>query len=105
MRKVSLDQRPSFLIVTESHQHLLRGVDYRSREGIDLLIAHPLMNKRMLTQCLGRVGRGTDKCSRFVIKGMELLDHETVNKIDGALWKATQDLNLNLFFLSLTSIF
>ena len=73
------------LMVTERSPQLLRGVDYRSRHGIDLFVGLPLPNKRMFLQCLGRVGRGSDDCSRSVLRGMPTINPDSVDESDGRL--------------------
>lgn len=52
------------LVVTD--ELLMRGVDYRSKQGIDLFIGRTAMNERSYLQCLGRVARCTDVGDRFI---------------------------------------
>ena len=54
-----------------SKEEYMRGVDYRSTYGIDLMIAKQLSNKRAYEQALGRVGRYGEPCSRYMIEGLE----------------------------------
>ena len=56
------------LIVSEVDY--MRGVDYRSNNGIDLMIAKQLPNKRAYEQALGRVGRYGEPCSRHILEGL-----------------------------------
>ena len=57
------------LVVTK--EILMRGVDYRAEDGIDLLIATTATTKRSYLQCLGRVGRGGDPAGRYILKDIE----------------------------------
>ena len=54
-----------------SKEKYMRGVDYRSIYGIDLMIAKQLSNKRAYEQALGRVGRYGEPCSRYMVEGLE----------------------------------
>ena len=54
-----------------SKEEYMRGVDYRSTYGIDLMIAKQLSNKRAYEQALGRVGRYGEPCSRYMDEGLE----------------------------------
>ena len=56
------------LVVTD--ELLMRGVDYRSKQGIDLFIGRTAMNERSYLQCLGRVARCTDVGDRFIKPGL-----------------------------------
>ena len=44
---------------------LMRGFDYRSKVGIDLIICKSFSTERAMVQGLGRVGRNGDLCRRF----------------------------------------
>ena len=59
-----------FLIVTE--EILMRGVDYRCSNGIDIFIDTPLSNERAYIQALGRVGRCDDECKRYVRSDLDI---------------------------------
>ena len=48
------------LIVTPEHAELMRGVNYRSKTRLHLLICAPLANERAYRQALGRVARYKD---------------------------------------------
>ena len=65
------------LVVTD--EVLMRGFDYRSNCGIELLIAAQFIHERAYEQGLGRVGRNGDKCKRYL-----LLDMEPVNVVQQA---------------------
>ena len=54
-----------------SKEEYMRGVDYRSSYGIDLMLAKQLSNKRAYEQALGRVGRYGEPCSRYMVSGLE----------------------------------
>lgn len=64
---------PSTCII-QTQADSMRGVDYRSTDGISLLIAKPLQSKRAYEQALGRVGRYDEKCKRYLL--------DRVNKYD-----------------------
>ena len=49
-----------------SEVRLMRGFDYRCKEGINLLIAKQVDSQRTLIQALSRVGRYGEVCSRYV---------------------------------------
>ena len=66
------------LLVTK--EILMRGVDYRSSVGIDLLLAKTCTNRRSYLQCLGRVCRGTDYGDRYIVKDMEKFHPEFQNE-------------------------
>ena len=51
---------------------LMRGFDYRCKDGIRLLIASKLDSARAYVQALGRVGRYTDPCERFKLSTVEV---------------------------------
>ena len=56
----------------------MRGYDYRCESGISLLIADALPQKRSFIQALGRVGRHTDKFSRYMLREIQPgYDHGT----------------------------
>ena len=48
----------------------MRGIDYRSENGIELLICNPLSNERAYIQALGRVGRYGEPCGRWILEGV-----------------------------------
>ena len=51
---------------------LVRGVDYKSRDGrgLELLVTHCLPSRRELKQLLGRVGRYGEDCARYHLAEM-----------------------------------
>jgi hypothetical protein len=53
---------------------MMRGFDYRSSRGIELLLCRPFKHERALAQALGRVGRYIDYAKRFKLPGLELVD-------------------------------
>ena len=71
----------------------MRGVDYRLKEtemteekdGIDLLVAHPFSNTRAYQQGLARVGRYTEPCTRYILKGVEKIDIAKVKLLNAQL--------------------
>ena len=65
----------SVAVVTS--EEMMRGIDYKCSTGISLLIAKTLSNPRIYLQCLGRVGRWTDACKRYILTG--IMKHETEN--------------------------
>ena len=71
--------RGKCLVVTK--EWLMRGIDYRLKDldlsaadGIDLLLAASFSNQRMYQQGLARVGRYTEPCSRYVVRGVLPID-------------------------------
>ena len=70
----------------------MRGVDYRATQfGLNLLIAAPFENSREAMQGLCRVGRFGDRCERYILKGVELIDEERNNMYLKKLFKFTGD--------------
>ena len=57
------------MVVTDAE--LMRGVDYRSSTGISLLIMGPFASTRAFVQGLGRVGRYTERCQRFLHRDLQ----------------------------------
>ena len=57
------------LVVTD--EVFMRGFDYRSNCGIELLIATQFIHERAYEQGLGRVGRNGNKCKRYLLQDME----------------------------------
>ena len=53
---------------------LMRGLDYRCKTGIDLLLAKPIPKLRERHQALGRVGRCTDRGNRYELPPKKLMD-------------------------------
>jgi len=52
----------------------MRGFDYRSSQGIDLYLCKAFPSNNDLQQAWQRVGRHGDKCARFALKSIELID-------------------------------
>ena len=62
------NNQESVIIVTQ--QRLMRGFDYRSDDGIALLICKQLENKRAFLQAMGRVGRMGDEAQWYRLPGV-----------------------------------
>ena len=75
------------IVVTPEQQLILRGSDFRNPFGIDLLIATEFATERAYIQALGRVGRGTDPCGRFLLKGTSPVDKIAEAELNGCLMK------------------
>ena len=68
------DMKDVVLIVTD--QQLMRGVDYRApKKGIHLLIMRSFEHTRAAMQGLGRVGRANDRCRRYLLADVKLVDY------------------------------
>ena len=80
------------LVVTEDKTINLRGVDYRSELGIDLLLAHSLPNERLVLQACGRVGRFSDNAKRWKLKSVQPVDQSKQEQAEGNLLSFKQDL-------------
>jgi hypothetical protein len=53
----------------------IRGIDYRGHlKGLTLYVLTGFSSEREQLQCLNRVGRFNDKCSRFCPADLELVD-------------------------------
>ena len=61
-------EKGDLFIVDASHEHLMRGFDYRCKDGIALLLCCGFDSEEDLHQALGRVGRYGDVCVRLVDK-------------------------------------
>ena len=61
-------EKGDLFIVDASHEHLMRGFDYRCKDGIALLLCCGFDSEEDLHQALGRVGRYGDACVRLVDK-------------------------------------
>ena len=59
------DGKFPLLVVTDPK--LMRGYDYRSTVGIDLVIDKQFASEREMIQGLNRVGRNGDDCKRFTL--------------------------------------
>ena len=62
------------LVVTDPA--LMRGFDYRCKEGISLLLAQSSNSQRTLSQALGRVGRFDEDCLRYILNGTETINED-----------------------------
>ena len=59
----------------------MRGVDYRAKsKGIVLIVARPFENFRDAEQALHRVGRFGDSCSRYKLKGFDIVNNELAQR-------------------------
>ncbi len=63
----------------------MRGFDYRSSRGIDLLLCRSFDHERALAQALGRVGRSNDYGKRFKLPGLALVDKDRKAAYIGSL--------------------
>jgi hypothetical protein len=54
----------------------MRGIDYRSKNGITLVIASPFENDTELEQGMSRVGRDGDPYCIAAVKDLKLIDEE-----------------------------
>jgi hypothetical protein len=55
----------------------MRGFDYRSPLlGLNLVIQKPFETHRHLQQGICRVGRYGERCTRLLVKGVQLIDKE-----------------------------
>jgi hypothetical protein len=64
------------LLAFDSAEPALRGVDYRGHDaGLALLVAKPFATEREKMQAAYRVGRYGERCSRWVLGGMQLIDN------------------------------
>ena len=72
-------EKGDLFIVDASHEHLMRGFDYRCRDGIALLLCHGFDSEKDLHQALRRAGRYGYACVRLVDKdlGEERLKDES----------------------------
>ena len=52
--------------VIQTDLDAMRGVDYKSKDGIILYIARQFPNTRAYNQALGRVGRYIEPCERYL---------------------------------------
>ena len=81
-KEVYREMHQTCIIVTK--EELMRGIDYKrhveeeldmdTKDGIDLVIAAPLSNSRMVQQACGRVGRYKENCGRYRIQNVQELD-------------------------------
>ena len=81
-KEVYREMHQTCIIVTK--EELMRGIDYKrhideeldmeTKDGIDLVIAAPLSNSRMVQQACGRVGRYKENCGRYRISGVSEVD-------------------------------
>ena len=79
------------LIVTPEHPELMRGVNYRSKTRLHLLICAPLANERAYRQALGRVARFKDQGSRSILAGVPRFDGCCHNQLVSKLGKSISD--------------
>ena len=78
-------------VVIVSDPMRMRGVDYRSESGFVLVIARTLPNTRALIQALGRVGRYSEPCQRFVEPGVTPVDMKLEKQMFGDLLHGKRD--------------
>ena len=69
------NMRKNVVVVTTDNSVLMRGTNFRGKEGIDLLIAAPLPNDRAYIQALGRVQRAGDEGARYRLKNVAEVDN------------------------------
>ena len=57
---------------------MMRGVDYRQRSGLCLIVAKSFKTNRDRDQGLMRVGRYGDKCLRVKLSDVDIIDKNTL---------------------------
>lgn len=92
LKKINAIGKRVMMVCAE--EGLLRGIDYRNRKGIALLIATTLSSQRAYTQCCGRVGRNGERKARFKLKGVEDYEKGRELELAGKLSKRMTELKL-----------
>ena len=84
-------KNPGFPILLIADPAMMRGLNYRSSVGVDQYLCRPFKTDRDSLQAQGRVGRYTDKCTRY-----RTIKHLVDNNLKSAYLKELHEYVLNL---------
>jgi len=77
-----------FRVFVTSMEHMMRGIDFRSRvNGVCLIANKSFSSNRALAQGMSRVGRFQDPCEREIVENVNEVDDAKIKKTAAALCK------------------